>query len=240
MPKLLLTWLALIGLTLSAQAQVPMTGAGASAPAAVVSSATFTATDSKINETAGFVTSVTFTGVNVTTGLVVVSAWAYLGGFTGDFSAVSVNGTGLTKTASLGNVGGPAAMWQGNVTGGSVSVVLTSSVAASIANIAFSIGTLTTTNPIATGSSSINTNQLSPYSYGSITIPTNGIAVCGLRFGFTTAITWTNMTNLPAGRAVGAAGETSMSYNSTPQTLSPTFTGQNFSDASGICAAWGP
>ena len=36
MPKLLLTWLALIGLTISAQAQVPMTGAGLGAPAVVV------------------------------------------------------------------------------------------------------------------------------------------------------------------------------------------------------------
>ena len=88
MPKLLLTWLALIGLTISAQAQVPMTGAGLGAPA---SAPTYTGPGDKISGAVIF----------GSTARAYSASWASANGFT---PALEVNEAAIKKAVLAGSL----------------------------------------------------------------------------------------------------------------------------------------
>lgn len=240
--KLILGGASLLAIPTILWAQVPMTGAGLGAPSGGAAP-TFTGTDAKYQSSAGFPTTYTFTGVNVTTGFVMVFAFGYMGGFSTDFSAVSVNGTSLTQATSLGNSTFPCGLWYGTVTGGSVSIVLTSGHVNSIQAVGFSIGTATGISGAPSSTSILNnvTGTGSNLTFASsVTIPSSGMAIAGVFAGTPTAISWVNMTNAPGGNLTSGSNQVNMAYKTLAGAFTPTIGSANGPAYDGVCAAWGP
>ena len=177
MPKLLLTFLALIGLTLSAQAQLPLTGAGLGAPSGGAATPTWTGTDSSQAAQGAYASAtLTWTGVSLgaaSSSRVVVVAVAFSNSAC-SLTSGSIGGvTATVAVTSTTHAHGIAIMWAVVPTGTTGNVVITTSSSVwGPTNIL--VGALTGTATNGTGGNVV---------YGFVpqtitqTVPTNGFMI---------------------------------------------------------------
>lgn len=225
---LLTLWLA------PAWAQVPMTGAGKGTPGALPVWDGFTAGG---NDACGFVTTCNITSVTVPAGFIIVAAR-----ITNDanLNAISVCGTALTVQHVAGPPTYDTAIGYGTTAGGTCTVGITGD-ATSVQYAAFALGRLsnlssTTPGTICTGSyAGVNTGGTYPCTSG-ITVAADGFGVAAFGINQKTTITSSNMTIGAQYNGSAAFQSVALAYAATSNT--PSFSNNNFAQASVIAAPW--
>lgn len=198
---------------------------------------TFDATDARVDEAVGFITTATYTSVAIGTASagreVVVGIGAYLGGGSGTISAVTVGGVSLTERKNNGSTANPSGIWSGNVpTGTTATVVVTFTTTCQICSI--SVGYFNNAVTAGTGQTLYAPgDQNSPYTTSAaITVASGGFGI-GFFWQTSGALTgaWANLTNDAGGGADGASNRVIMGYTDTPGSISPSATAPNFAVA---------
>lgn len=218
---------------------VYFTGAGwlpLAAPASGGGSPTFTGATSGANESCGFVTTCSVTGLTVPSGFIVMGVGGRQVGGTVDWSAVKLCGTSLTPVVGNGNVSGfPVDLWAGTVTGGTCTADVTGPTG-SVFTVYVGLGlfsNLTSTTATSTCIVDNGTTLVSgPYTCTSaLTVPSSGF---GIAFGYSDqsggpgcTFAWTAGVTLDSG-VNGTQGCAGIGHTATAGSATPAFTSTTF------------
>ena len=205
-------------------------------------SPTWTNTTAAISSSCGFVTTCTITGVAVTTGYVVAGVMGSNSDLvSANFTAMSVCGTSLTlidATPGAANTW-TTSLFGGTVTGGSCSVVVTSSGAYSISIIGIALGTLSNLNSTTPGTycdGQYPAVQTSPYPCTSgITVSSGGFGIAV--FGGNAPSSAPTSSNLTVDSTSDAAAG-SVGIGHTTSSITPQFSAPNYYQEGIIAAPW--
>jgi hypothetical protein len=212
----------------------------------------WTPTDAKFNNAAGFVDTTTFTACNIgtasSTRLVIVGVSVRNNAGAVITVGCTVGGTTATLVSSgeSATSGVDVALFQANITSGTTANIVISTTAGKndINEIAIGVGCLDGVNATATSVATAGTyaaSQNSPYLAGSsITVPTGGIGI-GVGAASTAVGTpgWVNITSDATSTIAGTVAVT-MGHVTTTGAITPSAIFGNFAQAATLAAAWGP
>jgi hypothetical protein len=209
-------------------------------------SPTWTGTGS-IFTSCGFVSPCTTGSISITGGYVVVGVGGNnQSGSSANFSAVSACGTPLTAIQNPNSVSSSymIALFAGTVSGGSCTLVITSSGSPDGVSVALgTLNNLTSTTPGSSCNGVFDFSQAQPYPCSTaVTVSSGGFAIAAFGDGNAPAtLSSTNMTidSQINGGTGGSASSVAIAHSSVAGSLTPSFsTGADFDIAGIAAAAW--
>ena len=230
--KLLLTCLALLGLTLNAQAQLPLTGAGKGAPGGGGGGGLTWTFGAGVDNNTGV-----FTGITLGSGLLVVSVVSRASPDV-DITAVSFGAASLTKATGQGanlNVP-PIAIWYGTVSAGTATITVLNAGGA-VFDCAISYGVIAGANSTPTSILPLAELVTSTPNL-TITVPTGGIAITAFASDRPVTGSWSGSTQDSLVGLIGTQDLT-QGHSTATGSINPKWTGTNAWYAGGS-VAWGP